>query len=230
MKKFILPFVILLFSSNIIAQNLPKFGELVRSYEGLTGYCKFAKYTMDSFIPTGEQSYFCRENINRILQKNTTKASYLPPAKKTALMQYYNNIKSIDDVYLSKLSFDVSFAKDSNDKICIYAGSFFYYARYNTERTTEIERAKDAINSALIPILQQSGKYLIEIQYDYVLIGMGYLTKQPQESSSEGAAIYCIIPTKDIDNFLSLEISSDELIKNSKIYIKDIGGLKLTNL
>ncbi len=224
MKKYFLISLILMFYTNINAHDLPRFGEFVKSYENLVGYCKFSKYTMNSFISTNNLGSYCKKDIEN------SNSSYLTDNQKTSLIDYYNNIGYIEGVYLSELSFGINFAKDSNGAICIYAGSYFYSVTYNTNRTTELDRAKDAINSAIIPILQKGGKSLTDIGYDYVMIGMGYLKKHPQQTSEEGAAVYCIIPTKYIESFISLEITSDELIKNSKVYLKDVGDIKLINL
>ena len=228
LKVLISAFVLLL-CFNSYAQELPKFGEFVKKYDGLSGYCKFAKYTMDSFIPTGRLGSHCDANFERRISSSSV-LSYLTDADKSALLDYYKSIGYLESVYLSDLEFGIGFGKNSSGETCAYAGCFFYNVAYNTNRMSEEERAKDAIESAIIPILQKTGEHITKISHQYIMIGMGYLTKNPAESSENGAAVYCIIPIKDIIEFNALEITSKELIGKSRIYLKDVGDLKLITL
>lgn len=124
--------------------------------------------------------------------------------------------------------FDI--ASNSEGKKCIYAGCYFYNVAYNKNLMSEQERAKDAIENAIIPIIQKAGDELVKIGYEYIMIGMGYLAKYPSDDSADGAAIYCIIPINYINDFNALEITANELIANSRIYIKDVGELKMITL
>lgn len=218
-----------LLGTDLYAQDLPKFGEFVLEYEQLAGQCKYASYAnMSYMVSTGRLASYVDSNFEKIIAQSNM-LPYLTTDDKTALIDYYKNIGFIDGIYLNDLMFEIGFAKNTKEETCAFAGCFFYNVVYNTNRLSELERAKDVIESAIIPILQKAGTFIAKISHNYIMIGMGYLTKHPSENEN-GGAVYCIIPTKDILDFNSLEITSNELIQNSRIYIKDVGGIKLISL
>lgn len=227
--KFFVTILLLLSCATLFAQDLPKFGELVKVYEQLAGQCRFASYAnMSCMVPTGRLASYIDSNFEKTIA-SYKKSSYLTIEDKKSLLNYYKNIGHIDDIYLNNLMFGVGLAKNTKEEICVYAGCFFYNKVYNTNRLTELERAKDVIESAILPILQKAGTYITNISHQYIMIGMGYITKSPYEGEN-GGAVYCIIPTKDILEFNSLEITSNELIRNSRVYIKDVGEIKLISI
>lgn len=224
--KLILSTVISTLAVNTYAQELPKFGELVKQYDDLSNYCNASKYTMGSFRSTPFIASYCDENFEKAISSSPVKL-YLTEDDKSVLINYYKHIGAIEGLYLSIFNFGIGFAKNSNDETCAYAGCFFYNSTYNVNRMSEEDRARDVIESAIIPILQNTGEYLTKISHPYVMIGMGYLTKNAIDGTGNGAAVYCIIPVKDIIDFNALEITSKELLSHSKIYVKDVGDLKL---
>lgn len=224
--KFFVVILLSLLGTNLFAQDLPKFGELVMEYEKLAGQCKYASYAnMSYMVPTGRLASYVNSNYEKAFASSKM-STYFTWEDKMTLLTYYNNIGHIDDIYLNNLLFGVGIAKNAKEETCAYAGCFFYNIAYNTSRLSESERAKDVIESAIIPILQKAGNYIAKISCKYIMIGMGYITKNSSEDEN-GGAVYCIIPISDILDFNSLEITSNELIRNSRVYIKDVGEIKL---
>lgn len=211
------------------AQELPKFGEMVKSYSILATIRGLREYSSsDDYIPTYSFQSYSTEQFNKIFSVQPTKLNSLSAETRLSLMQFYKDLGYIADVTAVKALMRPNLAQNSDGDTCIYVGSFSLDMSFNAIRTTELERAKSAIEKAVLPVVQKSITNLINIGHKYILIGVGYGVRD--FSGSEGACVMCVFSVDDLKDFDSLELSEEELLHKTSIYIKDTGEMKKVSL
>lgn len=118
---------------------------------------------------------------------------------------------------------------NSNKDTCVFVGGFSYQTAFNQLRLTENQRARRTVEDVIIPVIQSAAPYLKELEYPYSIIGATYDVRNFSNSNpyaKNTGCVICIFKTSDIMSFYELEITQEELLKSSKIYVEDADDIK----
>lgn len=260
MKKVICVFLTSMFLSNIYAQivddtkweinatpsynqdptasepsksHLPKFGEMVKSYDILSTIRGLQSYSdKDGYIPVYDMDSFPKYQFDAIFAQYPSRAKYLTESLQTSIRSFYRNIGFVEDVSVVKSLMCPNFAVNSANDTCVYVGSFSLELSFNSLRTSALERAKSAIDRVIFPIIQKTIDDLTNMGHPYVMIAVGYGVKDFSDkySSGDGACVMCIFSIKDLKDFAGLELSQEELLHRSSVYVKDTGEIKKVSM
>ncbi len=223
-------------TSKNVASTLPRFGEMVKSYGILATIRGVRSYSeKDDYIPISDMKYLTISQYTNICKSTCGKyeklSKYITPLLKHRICSFYNNIGYIEDVTVVKAKMCPDFAVNSANDTCVYVGSFSLDVTFNTLRTSETERAKTAIERVILPIIQKTIDDLVNIGHQYIMIGVGYGIRDFSESyGDEGACVMCIFSISDLKDFADLELSQEELLHKSSVYLRDTGEIKKVSL
>lgn len=160
-------------------------------------------------------------NIDDTIRKNNNSiySFYRKYAEK-----FIGDVKNIDGHPTNFLShiMHYSVAKSSKDENILLFPTFAIESTFNTLRLTEKQRASSAITSYALPILKKINNYIIPgISKIGIALTYGSNNLLSDNLADLKAEWICLIsPLPIIEKFNNNEISSDELIGASDIYLK----------
>ena len=227
-------------STNVFAQtdnnhqeekNLPTFGKMVKDHDILATIRGLRSYSKDSYISLPMKS-FSDAQFEAEFAKKPSLSQYLTDSLKQCVYSFYRNIGYVEDVSVVKSLMCPAFAINAASDTCIYVGSFSLDVTFNTLRTSENERAKTAIDRVIFPIISKTVNDLSRMGHKYIMMAVGYGKRDFSEkySSEDGACVICIFSITDLKDFAGLELSTDELLRKSSVYIRDMGEIKKVTL
>ncbi len=223
--------------SGDITYTLPRFGEMVKSYDILATIRGLRSYSeKDDYIPISNMKSLTITQYEDICKSTCTeyekRSKHITPLLKYKICSFYNNIGYIEDVSVVRVLMCPNFAINSTNETCVYVGSFSLDVTFNTLRTTETERAKTAIESVALPIIQKTIDDLVNMGHQYIMMGIGYGIRDFSDkySSGDGACVICIFSVSDLKDFAGLELSQEELLHKSSVYLRDVGEIKKISL
>ena len=240
MKKLFIMMLLCLMSTMVLAQsdnshqeekNLPTFGNMVKGYSGLATIRSLRSVGDEGYISLPMES-FSDAQFEEEFAKKPNNSQYLTDSLKQHICSFYRNIGYVEDVSVVKYLMRPDFAINSAGDTCVYVGSFSLDVTFNTLRSSEVERAKNTIDRVFLPIVLKTIDDLSKMGHKYIMMAAGYGKRDFSESYShdDGACVICIFSIVDLKDFAGLEMSSDELLHKSSVYIKDMGEIKKVTL
>lgn len=230
MKRLFISVVLIAFMLfDAAGQALPKTGAKAKSCSIIATMQGLKQYAKDDFVAPTSFVRCSIEEKHTILSKSDT--LNLIGDNKEKVWAFYQSLGWIEGVTVIKSFTSPSLFTNSLQETGIFLGAFSLDVVYNTQRTEEISRAKDAIKSGIIPVIQKGAKSIKDLPYKQVMIAVAYGIRDFTDSySAEGACVICAFNISDIADFTDLELTEDELINKSAVYVRDQSEIKKVNI
>ncbi len=141
-----------------------------------------------------------------------------------------HNMKSFFDIntYLYE-KFPIKFIKYKNNSLAALFTGICSSDTYNTFKLTSRQRASKVITSMVLPVIKLFNGYF-DSEIKYYGVSVCYTCKDfSSESAStyDGEVLYFISPTQIIKKFKNGDITEDEIVQKSDIFIYDNESLGL---
>ena len=158
------------------------------------------------------------------------------PHEPNCMILYKKNKEVIDRV-LRESSFRVGglnlvkFSIKNNKDTCIHIGSFLYGNEFNTARTDERARGKKVLSELILPYSYKIAHYFFKSSFKYIVINAAYNKKDfGGYLSAEGCCITILFKISDLQKLVNTDITEDELLKLSEIFIQDESDFKKVSI
>jgi hypothetical protein len=115
---------------------------------------------------------------------------------------------------------------------CIFLGSYSFDKIFNTLRTDERERAKIVVSKLLMPIAHDMYPSLKGTKFRFLALCGCYVKSDFSSSypNKNGCEVTCLIDLSLFKKFYDLEMTEDELLKHTEIFIADDTDIKKIEL
>lgn len=167
-------------------------------------------------------------------------STILIPKQEPPFLQVYGKYrKSIFDAFKS-IDFSVNllrpclvdFGIKSGKDTCISLGVFVFKNKFNSLRTSEKERAIQVISELVMPISHKIYKSFLSTNIKYVAITGAYSKRDFSDkyASDKGCTVSCLINLSLFKRVVDLEITEDEFLKSTEIFLSDETEIKKIQL
>lgn len=115
---------------------------------------------------------------------------------------------------------------------CIFLGSYSFNKNFNTLRTDERGRAKIVVSELLMPIAHGMYPSLKGTKFRFLALCGCYVKSDFSRSypNKDGCAVTCLIDLSLFKKYYDLEMTEDELLKHTEIFIEDDTDIKKIQL
>lgn len=156
---------------------------------------------------------------------------YLPvyeQHRKTIFDAFKNIDLSVSVLKTCIADFGIKNGKDT----CISLGLFVFDKRFNSLRTNEKERSTQVISELIMPIAHKIFKSFIRTNIKYVAITGCYIKKDFADKYAwdEGCTVSCIINLPIFKKVADLEITEEEFLKETEVFLSDETDIKKVQL
>jgi hypothetical protein len=169
------------------------------------------------------------EAIERVNNMSTDKLRGYPPSSIVDLVSefklycgevgYFMSGFGLDDPDIPSKSVVRFFEKDGEDGILV--SKLFGNSVYNTNVTTHEERLEERVKSCILPKIKPIHESLNDTSIDYYGISHFYGAEDPSDYGSPSAEmIVVVIPKNVASNFSSGEITDEDMMESSEVYVK----------
>lgn len=136
--------------------------------------------------------------------------------------------KALHTIFAKVFAPIVLFSAHNNLDSCIHIGNILYDKVFNTSRTDEKTRGKKVLTELSLPNAYKIAEYFKDDKFKYMAISSCYCKRDYTGSSQilDGCVITIVFRISDLQKVSNADITEEEFIKLSEIYITDESDFK----